>query len=145
MIKTGKLHYMVFQQTDEVDNLWRRLQVLEPRFIVIESFEFRGGHQRAATGINYFPLQLIGVARLYAEVAKHQCACYLQTPAQGKGYYTNAILKQQGVLKRGMATSVPHGIDALRHMLQWFTFGPGYKYNANGFEPHDVWSEIESA
>jgi hypothetical protein len=146
MITTGKLHYMVFQQTDEVDDLWRRLKDLEPRFIVIESFEFRGGHQRAATGINYFPLQLIGVARLYAEVATHQCACYLQTPAQGKGYYTNSILKQQGVLKRGMATGVPHGVDALRHMLQWYTFGPGFKYNTNGFvAPYDTWSEVESA
>jgi len=146
-IKRGKLHYIVFQATDEVDDLWRRLKELEPRFIVCESFEFRGGHHRAATGIEYFPIQLIGVARLYAEVAEHQCSCFLQTPAQGKGYYTNPVLKQHGYIKRGMATTVPHGIDAMRHLFQWFTFGPGYKHNeALAKEPfavmHESWSYI---
>jgi len=146
-IKDGKLHYIVFQRTDEVHDLWRRLKELEPRFIVCESFEFRGGHQKAATGIEYFPIQLIGVARLYAEVAEHQCAAYLQTPAQGKGYYTNKVLSHHGYIKRGMATSVPHGIDGLRHLFQWFTFGPGYKYNeASSGEPfavmHDSWRYI---
>jgi hypothetical protein len=128
-IMDGKLHYLTHQQMDEVDDLWRRLQGLEPRYIVCEDFEFRGGHHRAATGIEYFPIQLIGVARLYAEVADHQCACYLQKPAQGKAYYTNPVLKTQGYLKRGMATSVPHGIDAMRHLFQWFTFGPGFQFN----------------
>jgi len=141
-IRNGKLHYTVFQTTDEVDDLWRRLKVLEPRFIVCESFEFRGGHQKAATGIEYFPIQLIGVARLYAEVADHQCACFLQSPSQGKGYYTNKMLSAHGYIVRGMATKVPHGIDALRHLFQWFTFGPGYKYNeALAKEPFAVMHE----
>lgn len=114
---------------DEVDDLWRRLNELHPRYIICEDFEFRGGHHRAATGIDYFPLQLIGISRLYAEVATHQCAALLQKPAQGKSYYTNNVLKQMGILQRGMATELGHGLDATRHLLQWFTFGAGYKYN----------------
>jgi hypothetical protein len=128
-IRTGKLHYHVFQEIDEVEDLWHRLDKLKPRFIICEDFDFRGGHHRAATGIDYFPIQLIGVANLYAAIAPHQCACYMQKAAQGKAYYTNPVLKDQGYLKRGMATSVPHGIDAMRHLFQWFTFGPGFKYN----------------
>jgi hypothetical protein len=148
MIKRGQLHYIVYQRTDEVDDLWRRLEELEPRFIVCESFEFRGGHHRAATGIEYFPIQLIGVARLYGEIGGDNCATFMQTPAQGKGYYTNKMLKDGGYLKRGMATNVPHGIDAMRHLFQWFTFGAGYKYNeAKAGEPfavmHDSWRYIE--
>lgn len=127
----GKLSYYTFQMTDEVDDLWRRLQDEAPSFIICEDFEFRGGHHKAATGINYFPLQLIGVARLYAELQPAgQCACILQKPAQGKAYYTNPVLKAQGHLPRGAATNVHHGIDAMRHLFQWFTFGPGFKYNS---------------
>lgn len=129
VIQEGKLHYVTFQATDEVDDLWNRLEVLQPRYIICESFEFRGGHHRAATGVEYFPIQLIGVARLYSVVANHQCACYLQSPSQGKGYYTNAMLKQGGYIKRGMLTELNHGVDAMRHLFQWFTFGPGFKHN----------------
>lgn len=129
IIQGGVLHFTVFQRTDEVNDLWDRLDYFHPRFIICEDFDFRGGHQRAATGIEYFPIQLIGVARLYADKAHHQCACYLQKAAQGKAYYTNNILRDNGLLPRGMATKVPHGIDAMRHLLQWFTFGPGFKYN----------------
>lgn len=128
-IENGKLHYRTFQVMDEVDDLWTRLDSLKPRFIVCEDFDFRGGHQRAATGINYFPIQLIGVARLYSLVADHQCACYLQKASTGKAYYTNPVLKAAGHLPRGMATNVEHGVDAMRHLFQWFTFGPGFKYN----------------
>lgn len=129
MIHNGQMHYTIFQRTDEVDDLWNRLEFFRPRFIICEDFDFRGGHQRAATGIEYFPIQLIGVSRLYAVKAHHQCGIFLQKAAQGKAYYTNNVLRQSGLLPRGLATSTPHGIDALRHLLQWFTFGSGFKYN----------------
>lgn len=131
VIQDGKLHYVTFQQTDEVDDLWARLDALKPRFVVCEDFDFRGGRQRAATGLNYFPIQLIGVARLYAGTAHHQCGITLQKASYGKSYYSNNVLRQLGYLPRGMATEVPHGIDAMRHLFQWFTFGPGYKFNTS--------------
>jgi hypothetical protein len=127
----NKVEFYPFQMMDEVDDLWNRLHEFHPRYIICEDFQFRGGHHRAATGINYFPIQLIGVARLYELTAPHQVALYLQNPAQGKSYYTNAVLKKRGYIPHGMFTKVEHGIDATRHLLQWFTFGAGYQFITN--------------
>jgi hypothetical protein len=111
--------------TDEVDDFWRRLSDFKPDRIIMEDFDFRGGHHRAATGINYFPIQLIGVARLYEFTEPTgKCALSLQKAAQGKGYYSNPILQRHGLYKRGL----PHGMDAVRHLLQWSTFGAGYQF-----------------
>lgn len=119
----GELRYFPFQMNDEVDDLWRRLKDFKPSFIVMEDFEFRG---KARTGLNLFPVQLIGVARLYAELATEpQCQIRLQKAMQAKGYYTDAVLKQMKLYKKSTA----HGMDATRHLLQWWTFGPGFKYN----------------
>jgi len=125
MDEAGYVKYFPFQMVDEVDDLWRRLSKFQPRMIIMEDFDFRGGHHRAATGVNYFPLQLIGVARLYSLVEPTgKCAIYLQKAAQGKSYYSDAALKQRGLHKRGL----PHAMDASRHLLQWLTFGPGYQF-----------------
>jgi hypothetical protein len=121
----GLLLYRAFQMTDEVDDLWRRLAAFKPRYIVMEDFEYRPRH-RTNDKINLFPVELIGVARLYAlMVTDHQCAIYLQKASQGKGYYTDPVLKKLGLHKRGL----PHAMDASRHLLHWFTFGAGYQYN----------------
>jgi hypothetical protein len=53
----------------------------------------------------------------------------MQTAAKGKGYYTNHHLQAADVYTRG----IPHGMDALRHLLQWYTFEAGYQYNKHGF------------
>ena len=112
------------QVMDDVDDLWRRLIELKPRHIIMESFEFR---QKSQTGVNLFPVQLIGVARFYSLTASEQCAVHMQTPAYGKAYYSDKLLKSSNLYIRG----VPHGMDALRHLLQWWTFGSGFQYNNN--------------
>jgi hypothetical protein len=48
----------------------------------------------------------------------------MQTPSTGKSFYSNEQLKEKGVYKRG----IPHGMDATRHLLHWFTFGAGFQY-----------------
>jgi len=122
IIDEKKVEYYPFQMNDEVDDLWRRLAEFQPRYIIMEDFEFRG---RASTGLNLFPCQLIGVARLYELTEPTgKCALYLQKPAQGKSYFTDPILKSKGLYKRGL----PHGMDASRHLLQWLTFGAGYQF-----------------
>lgn len=121
----GYLLYFPFQSVEDVDDFWRRLEDFKPDIIVMEDFEFRGGHQRAATKIEYFPLQLIGVARLYSLIEPTgKVQIYLQKPGQGKGYYTDVMLKNRGLHKRGK----PHAMDASRHLLQWATFGAGYRF-----------------
>jgi hypothetical protein len=119
----GTVEYYPFQMTDEVDDLWRRLIKFEPRYIIIEDFEFRS---RSRTGLVLFPVQLIGVTRLYELVAapNGKCATFIQKAAQGKSYYTDNMLKALDLYKRG----VPHGMDASRHLMQWLTFGAGYQY-----------------
>ena len=126
-ISEGHLYYYAFQMVDDVDDLWRRLKDVRPRHVIIEDFEFRQGKQR--TGINLFPVQLIGVTRLYALMGDVQCAVHIQKASYGKAYYTDNILKSRSLYKRG----IPHAMDASRHLLQWFTFGAGYQFN--GGEP----------
>jgi hypothetical protein len=122
-VEDGKAQCFPFQMTDDVDDLYRRLVDFKPRYIVMEDFEFRS---RASTGLNLFPVQLIGVARLYEIMSLDQVAVYLQKPSYGKSYYTDPTLKAKKLYKRG----VPHGMDALRHLLQWLTFGAGNRFIA---------------
>lgn len=115
------LYYCPFQSNDDVDDFWRRIQAFGPVAIVMENFEFRGG---ARKGLELFPVQLIGVARLYSLIGPPDFQLYLQSASQGKSYYTDTILKNKELHIRG----IPHGIDSSRHLLQWATFGPGYKF-----------------
>jgi hypothetical protein len=110
-----------FQMVDDVDDIWDRLALLEPRYIICENFEFR---QRSRAGLNLFPMQAIGVIRLYELKASHQTSVTLQKASEGKSYFTDAQLKRLGVYKRGL----PHGMDATRHLIHWFTFGSGYQF-----------------
>jgi hypothetical protein len=128
-IEDSHCNFFPFQMTDDVDDLWRRLHKFEPRYIIIEDFEFRSG-MRGVTGLNLFPVQLIGVTRLYELHAAPggKCAVFIQKAAQGKAYYTDAVLKTMELYKRG----VPHGMDATRHLLQWITFGAGFQFVQDG-------------
>jgi len=143
ILDTGHVVIMPFQAMDEVDDLYRRLEEYNPRHIIMEDFEYRGG--RNQTGINLFPVQLIGVARLYEMNAPDgKCALRLQKAAQGKSYYSDVTLKNLGLYKRG----VPHGIDAMRHLLQWLTFGSGYQYissDPNPFKLVNTWTPVKKS
>lgn len=118
----GKLYFAPFQMVDDVDEFYERLSAFKAQHIVMEDFQFRKG-TRISGGLDMFPMQLIGVARLF-EMWHPNVKLWLQTPAQGKSFYTDATLKQLGLYKRGEE----HGRDASRHLLQWATFGAGYKY-----------------
>lgn len=137
-VEDGRVKFFPFQMVDDVDDLFLRLKKFFPRYIVMEDFEFRGG---AARGLNLFPVQLIGVARLYEmSGVGGQCAIYMQKASQGKGYYSDAILKARKIYKRG----IPHGMDATRHLMQWLTFGAGHQFigKNNDFATMlDVWGD----
>lgn len=136
------MKYYVTQFADDVDDMWKKFRILKPRYIIIEDFEFRQGKQRS--GINLFPVQMIGVARLYGLIADHPCAVYVQKAAQGKAYYTDKILKANGLMFYGDATNLGHGIDASRHLLQWITFGPGFEFNGATGKVGDFAKRIET-
>lgn len=120
----GSLYFAPFQMVDDVDEFWDRLAAFKPEHIVMEDFQFRKG-TRVSGGLDMFPMQLIGIARLY-EIRVNNVKLYLQTPSQGKSFYTDPTLKQLGLYKRGEE----HGRDASRHLLQWATFGAGYKFSS---------------
>jgi hypothetical protein len=123
-----------FQMKDDVDDMWHRLERYGPSHIVMENFEFR---QRAGTGLDLFPVQLIGVARLFTKYRDKGCQIHLQSAHQGKGYYSDKVLKSRGLHKRG----IPHGTDASRHLLHWLTFGYGYQLCPSGnFSMLDKWN-----
>lgn len=128
--KEGKLYYYPFQSFDECEDLWNKLMVFRPVHVVMEDFEFRKG---ARYGLELFPVQLIGVARLWEQLSLDG-VLHLQKASYGKQYYTDTILKKMGLYERGNE----HARDATRHLLQWATFGPGYKYNT--YKQRDGWA-----
>lgn len=95
--------------------IFQLLDDLMPDYVICESFEFRQGKQ---IGIDLYPCELIGVVKLWKPEV------YMQTAAQGKGYYDNDKLKELGLYRKG----VQHGRDACRHMLYWLHFGPGARF-----------------
>lgn len=90
-----------------------------PDVIIYEGFEYRN---RARAGLDLTPPKLIGVIKLYAQSTGTRL--YEQSAAMGKGHYSDQRLKTLGFYQRGM----PHGRDALRHLLHWLTFRAGNEY-----------------
>lgn len=117
----NRLKYTPYQMPDDVEDLWNRLRSFAPEHVICEDFEFRG---KARTGLVLFSVQLIGVCRLYEALMNGKPQVHLQKAAQGKSYYSDKLLKDRGIYKRG----VPHGMDATRHLLHWLTFGFGYQF-----------------
>lgn len=108
-------HIMLFQQ----------LELLRPQFVVCEGFEYRN---RKRTGLILYPVELIGVIHLWAQLSK--TPLYMQKAMEGKSYYSDKMIKDAKLWLPGK----PHAMDAVRHLLHWFTFGYGYQFNTNGFE-----------
>lgn len=115
------LAYYPFQAIDDVDDLWARLEAFKPDHIVMENFEFR---QKARAGLDMFPVQLIGIARFYELHKGTTVRLYLQSAFEGKGYYTDTILKRKALYVK----AIPHGMDASRHLLHWIMFKAGGQF-----------------
>lgn len=113
----------------EVD-LFSQLNLGQPQYIVYERFEYRPprkkGKQFFHDNVNLFPRNLIGVINLFLQ--QHPEVLYhTQMPATVLGadkYWTDDRLKKFGCYK----VSNPHANDAMRHLLYWAKFGPGFKY-----------------
>jgi hypothetical protein len=128
-INEGLMDFTADQAELKCLGLWNLLGSLEPDVIVHETFEFRQGKQRR--GIELYPRNLIGVIQLYSEM--NRIKLIDQSPAQAMDYWTNDKLKENDAYSRGK----DHARDATRHLLYWFYFGQGYKYNEKGhrFQP----------
>lgn len=126
-------------------DLHQFLAETKPRHIIIERFEFRQGNPKSyRKGLELYSRELIGVVQLYAQLlnnnrfAMEETEIVLQNPmkepTKGKPsntYFTNARLKEAGIYKTGTGG---HCNDAARHLLYWFHFGAGFKYNTKGYK-----------
>jgi hypothetical protein len=103
------------------------LQDIEPEVIVYEDFQYRN---RSRDKLVLFSVQLIGIVEAYRVLAP-DCHVKKQTPAQGKGHYSDDALRRHGLYQKG---GEGHGRDAARHLLQYMTFGAGWQL-FNGSAP----------
>jgi hypothetical protein len=123
--EVGKMLIATGQQKWTQKGLFDNLEWFKPDRIVYESFEFR---RKSRDNLELFSRELIGVIELYADVNK--VPTHVQSPSQVMMYFTDSRLKKDGAYKPGK----PHANDAVRHLLYWFQFGPGYKWNQEGYE-----------
>jgi hypothetical protein len=116
----GLVELAYSQRKMDESELWDFLDAVQPNHIVCEDFEYRN---KPPTGLDLTPIKLIGVVNLFATNRNVRPELYMQKAAVGKGHFTDLRLKTLNVYQKG----VPHGRDAARHLLHWFTFGPGFK------------------
>ena len=126
---TGFPGLEIYQEVDSCYELYQLLEHLRPNQIICEDFEYRSWEK----SVELFSVQLIGVANLYTQriadcisppYATPPVELVLQKAATGKAFYTDQKIKDLDLWVPGQ----PHGMDALRHMLYWLTFGSGFQF-----------------
>lgn len=112
--------------------------------LIYEDFQYRNVSR---AGLDLTPVKMIGVIEMIVELHQgHTIDAYKQTPAQGKGFFNDARLKEMGIYKVGNA----HGRDATRHLMQWLTFGAGSQFykaaevECEMIEPGDIYEKIRA-
>lgn len=133
IIDNGKLGVVSGQAKWLELDLYSQLGMSGAQYIIYERFEYRSQRAYNVDNANLFARNLIGVINLYLQ--QHTEVMYhMQMPATVLGkqaYWSNEKLKAAQVYK----VANPHANDAMRHLLYWWKFGPGFKWNTNGFEP----------
>jgi hypothetical protein len=106
------------------------LQLYQPRYIVCEDFDYR-----RLTNVDLYPVELIGILKLYANIAFSHFDLYMQKPSvQGKqAYWTDAKIKELGLY-----LPYHHGRSALKHLLYWLQFGAGSQFKSLDKSPELV-------
>lgn len=148
VIEDGKLGVVSGQDRFNELQLYLQLKLVKPDIIVFERFEYRSQRAYNVDNAELFSRNLIGILNLYSQEREGAGTLlegyYAQMPATvlgkkktpatvlgKKNYWTDEKLKAARVYKVGN----PHANDAMRHLLYWWQFGAGFKYNTNGFEP----------
>lgn len=96
------------------DFMVRESLVCEQLHIVTESFEYRN---ESRAGLVLMSRDYIGVIELYAQQHPTECRLVMQSPAQAKGFTSNANLKKLGLYVPG--DEMKHSMDAYRHLF-WY-------------------------
>lgn len=112
-------------------DLLKHIQWYQPHIIVYETFDFRRHKKAQRDRVNLYAKELIGVIELYEQTVDF-VILHTQTPSQVMGkisYFNHQRLKEEGIYK----PNKKHANEAVRHLLYWFNFGKGYKYNKKGY------------
>lgn len=112
-----------YEKVVDVEGMHKELEDYSPDYIICESFAYRPGQSKP--WISLISRDLIGVVQLYGKA--QDVTVFMQTPAQGMGYFSNEKLKELGLYRRGSE----HARDATRHLLYWLNFGSGYQFNVD--------------
>lgn len=124
----GEMLVSMDQEKFSVSDVFSRLEELEPDFIIYERFDFRN---KARSGLELFSRELIGVFELYVQ-RNSRCSIYKQSPGSViNGYFDRRKLVEAGVWTPG--AEYIHSNEACMHLLYWYTFGAGFKYNRKGY------------
>lgn len=141
-IEDGKMTVVTGQYRWDHIGLWQFLLNGKPDFVICERFEFRQGNVKDyRKGLELFSRELIGVVNLYQQLEtmreNREVILYMQNPMkqptkgrQTNTHFTNEVLKRSAIYKPGNE----HANDAARHLLHWWEFGPGFKYNTAGYQ-----------
>lgn len=94
------------------DKIWSILEQAKHVYdlegpIIFERFDFRQGMPK----IDFRPIKVIGVIEEWTR--QNDWPLVLQSPAEGKSYFTDNVLKNSNLWIPGK----PHAMDALRHLL----------------------------
>jgi hypothetical protein len=91
--------------------------------VICEDFKFRQNKQQ--NKIVLYPVELIGILRLF--MYGDEDNLYMQEAwIQGdKAQFSDERLKELDLYPKGLQ----HGRSALKHLLYWWEFSAGYKYN----------------
>lgn len=123
--EAGLLRVTSDQKILSHQGLYNLLVRESPDWVICEDFIFRN---RARDGLELISAELIGVVKLYA--AEYKCSLTMQSPVEGiGGYYNDDRLKEHDLWQAGKI----HANEALMHLLTWYTFKHGFKYNKKGF------------
>jgi hypothetical protein len=111
--------------------LYSALEDDNPGVIICEAFQYRPNDNRPKVVLD--SAEYVGVVKLWVQntnaVAAQgppctlACTMVMQSASVGKAFWTNDKLKALDLYK----ASMPHGMDALRHMLYFLTFTGGNK------------------
>lgn len=118
VIDANEIELRPFQLQNSPLQHYKLLDEIQATHLVVEDFTYRPRQ----TKVIMFPLQLIGVTNMWCE--QNDRVATMQTPATGKGFYTDVQLKALGAHRRGL----PHAMDATRHLFQWLTFSAGRQF-----------------
>ena len=119
IVKDGKPYIGYAQAKWDHQQLFKFLDSLGECNIICESFEFR----QRATGVDYYPVELIGVIQLIAQIELLYLAFQPASVQGKKAHFSDARLKQMELYQKG--EDFHHGRSAVKHLLYWMHFGHG--------------------